>query len=112
MISAFFNKSVTLKAGVFTQHADGTYSRSVVEGLSLLCSFQPLSASEALKYDRVAGAILATLRIPNRDNDGNALEVALNDLVTIDGQNWKLISPPLPDAYGNGFYVVTAELEQ
>lgn len=112
MISLFFNKTVYLNEEAGLVADDGTYSVSyMAEGETPRGSFQPMSASEAVKYGREAGAILANLYLPTLKTDGTAMNVRLYQTVYIDSQTWRIIGPPISDPYNQGVIKVVIEME-
>lgn len=112
MLGYFLNKSVTVNANVTpTTAADGstTYTNSSTGTVS--GSFQPANSTEALKYAREHGSLIATLYLPLTYTDGSALTLNAASTVTIDGINYKVLGPAIPDAYGQGYQTVIIERE-
>lgn len=110
MFSLFLNKTVTVKVATVSLTTEGGYTTSSTD-VSVRGSFQPLSQSEALRYGRDAGALLARLYLPTTKTDGTALTVQLNDQVTIDSTTYRVVGPSIPDAYAQGYQTLTIEAE-
>lgn len=111
MLSMSYNSTVTLRRAISETLADGTYSNSY-EDQEVKASFQPVSASNAAKYGRTEGEILANLYLPKRDDEGEDVQVSLDDKVLVGADSWLVVQPPMPDAYNNGCIRCLIRLEQ